>query len=95
MENDIKTIPIRITVEKTIRFQRCLDVTPEQLEKIRAGESPLVNSLLEHFDLEVKESLAKESLDPGNQSAGKPGAAGRPDCPGGEAVQPGRHQRGH
>lgn len=40
MENDIKTIPIRITVEKTIRFQRCLDVTPEQLEKIRAGESP-------------------------------------------------------
>lgn len=33
MENDIKTIPIRITVEKTIRFQRCLDVTPEQLEK--------------------------------------------------------------
>lgn len=60
MENDIKTIPIRITVEKTIRFQRCLDVTPEQLEKIRAGESPLVNSLLEHFDLEVKESLDQE-----------------------------------
>ena len=49
MENDIKTIPIRITVEKTIRFQRCLDVTPEQLEKIRAGESPLVNSLLDRF----------------------------------------------
>ena len=63
MENDIKTIPVRITVEKTIRFERCLDVTPEQLEEIRAGESPLVNSLLEHFDLEVKESLAKESLD--------------------------------
>ena len=61
MENDIKTIPVRITVEKTIRFERCLDVTPEQLEEIRAG--PLVNSLLEHFDLEVKESLAKESLD--------------------------------
>lgn len=32
MENDIKTIPIRITVEKTIRFQRCLDVTPKQME---------------------------------------------------------------
>lgn len=63
MENDIKTIPIRITVEKTIRFQRCLDVTSEQLEKIKTGESPLVDSLLEHFDLEVKESLAKESLD--------------------------------
>ena len=63
MENDIKTIPIRITVEKTIRFQRCLDVTPKQLEKIKTGESPLVDSLLEHFDLEVKESLAKESLD--------------------------------
>ena len=47
MENDIKTIPIRITVEKTIRFQRCLDVTPEQLEKIKTGESPLVDSLLE------------------------------------------------
>ena len=52
MENDIKTIPIRITVEKTIRFQRCLDVTPEQLEKIKTGESPLVDSLLEHFALE-------------------------------------------
>lgn len=44
MENDIKTIPIRITVEKTIRFQRCLDVTSEQLEKIKTGESLLVNS---------------------------------------------------
>ena len=49
MENDIKTIPIRITVEKTIRFQRCLDVTTKQLEKIKTGESPLVDSLLEHF----------------------------------------------
>ena len=46
MENDIKTIPIRITVEKTIRLQRCLDVTPKQLEKIKTGESPLVDSLL-------------------------------------------------
>ena len=33
MENDIKTIPIRITVEKTIRFQRCLDVTRNNWKK--------------------------------------------------------------
>lgn len=60
MENDIKTIPIRITVEKTIRFQRCLDVTPKQLEKIKTGESPLVDSLLEHFALEAEEPLNQE-----------------------------------
>lgn len=51
---------IRITVEKTIRFQRCLDVTPEQLEKIKTGESPLVDSLLEHFALEAEEPLNQE-----------------------------------
>ena len=60
MENDIKTIPIRITVEKTIRFQRCLDVTSEQLEKIKTGESPLVDALLEHFALEAEEPLNQE-----------------------------------
>ena len=34
--------------------------TPEQLEKIKTGESPLVDSLLEHFALEAEEPLNQE-----------------------------------
>ena len=46
--------------ENRLIWQRCLDVTPEQLEKIKTGESPLVDSLLEHFALEAEEPLNQE-----------------------------------